>query len=207
MVASGVNPRQQVLAAIGVLGAIVAAGAAVACGGDTSSQASPAVSARASASSSSMASPQAQAPTPAPSPAATSEDGAVIAGFAFVDSSVTGQGSRAQLPPGTPIYPPGKPITGTTGCPTDAYGTTGLIVAVIDYRGRPTAASLTIRQESAGPFGRPPYYLDLNTGRTLQFLGPTHENGTFNIELEYSLGQAHQAFARGQLILERDCAR
>ena len=39
------------------------------------------------------------------------------------------------------IYPPGSKITGTDGCPTTRYHTDGMIVAVIDYQGRPTAGS------------------------------------------------------------------
>jgi hypothetical protein len=144
---------------------------------------------------------------PAAPGAGQSGDGAVITGFAFVDSSVTGQGSKAQLPPGATIYPSGQAITGTTGCPTDPYGTTGLIVAVIDYRGRPTAASLTITQPDAGPFGRPPYYLDLNPGRTLQFLGPMRGNGTWNLELQYFLGKAEQHVAKATLMLDRTCGQ
>src|SRR5271169_3457502 len=64
-------------------------------------------------------------PGTAPSAATT---GATITGFAFVDSSVTGQGSKAKLPAGTKIYPNGARITGTDGCPTTRYQTDGLIV-------------------------------------------------------------------------------
>jgi len=70
-------------------------------------------------------------------------DGGTLTGFAFVDSSVTGMGSQGKLPAGTKIYPPGSKITGTDGCPTNRYHTDGMIVAVIDYQGRPTAASIT----------------------------------------------------------------
>jgi len=68
--------------------------------------------------------------------AATADANISIAGFAFVNCSVTEQGQRrADLPPGTKIYPPGSKITGTDGCPTTHYHNDGMIVAVIDYRG------------------------------------------------------------------------
>jgi len=118
---------------------------------------------------------------------------ASLAGFAFVDGSVTGQGSRAKLPAGTKIYPPGSTITGTDGCPTTRYRTDGMIVAVIDYQGRPTAGSVTVTRHpaSGGVFKNAPYYLDLDQGRTLQFLGPIFENGSYDVRLKYdfSLGQ------------------
>jgi len=109
-----------------------------------------------------------------------------ITGIAFVDNSVTSQGSKAKLPPGTKIYPSGTTITGTTGCPTDHYRTTGLIVAVIDYDGPQTAASLQVTRSPAtgGTFENAPYYIDLNAGRTLQFLGPIFDNGSYALHLE-----------------------
>ena len=90
--------------------------------------------------------------------------GAKLAGMAFVDSSVTGHGSRAQLPAGAKIYPPGSEITGTTGCPTTPYRTDGLIAAVIDYDGPPTAAALAVIRHpaSGGRFENAPYHIDLN---------------------------------------------
>ena len=45
--------------------------------------------------------------------AAAADANISIAGFAFVNSSVTVQGRRAKVPPGTKIYPPGSKITGT----------------------------------------------------------------------------------------------
>lgn len=108
-----------------------------------------------------------------------------IVGIAFVDSSVTSMGSRAKLPANAVVYPPGSRIGGTTGCPTDQYGTTGLIVAVIDYDGRPTAASLALVRHPPGVHDAP-YYLDLNPGRTLQYLGPIRANGDYAMELTSS---------------------
>jgi hypothetical protein len=143
-------------------------------------------------------------PVRAPSAAAT---GATIAGFAFVDSSVTGQGGKAKLPPGTKVYPNFATITGKDGCPTTRYQTDGLIVAVIDYDGRPTSASLTITQHAAtgGTIQRAPYYIDLNPGRTLQFLGPIFDNGKNDIlfEYDYSLGKGQKV--TGGFTLARNC--
>ena len=134
-------------------------------------------------------------------------DGGVVTGFAFVDSSVTSMGSKAKLPAGTKIFPPGSKITGTEGCPTNRYHTDGMIVAVIDYQGRPTAASVTITEHPAtgGNFERAPYYIDLDSGRTLQYLGPIFDNGTYDILFSYSynLGAAKKSSAT--LILDRSC--
>ncbi len=142
----------------------------------------------------------------ASNPTAVAEDGARITGFAFVDSSVTSQGSAAQLPADAKIFPPGTRVTGTEGCPTSAFRTDGLIVAVIDYRGRPTAGSVTVSAVPAPQFGgRPPYYLDLNAGRTLQFLGPVPDNGTYRVKLDYFLGQAENRSTSADFTLDRNC--
>lgn len=131
-----------------------------------------------------------------------------IVGIAFVDSSVTGMGSRGHLPPGTAIVPAGGRVTGTFGCPTDQYGTTGLIVAVIDYDGRPTVASLTITAHTAaGPYERAPYYLDLNPGRTLQYLGPVRENGTYDLALESSFSGPMADKTSASFTLARSCGQ
>jgi uncharacterized protein (DUF2141 family) len=138
---------------------------------------------------------------------ASADANASLTGFAFVDGSVTGQGSRAQLPAGTRIYPPGSTITGTDGCPTNRYHTDGMIVAVIDYHGRPTAGSLAVTRHpaSGGQFHNAPYYLDLDSGRTLQFLGPIFENGSYDIRFKYdfSLGQGKALSAN--FTLARSC--
>ena len=130
-----------------------------------------------------------------------------IVGVAFVDSSVTGRGSRGQLPPGATIYPTGTRITGTTGCSTNRYGTDGLIVAVIDYDGRPTAASLAVTRHPAegGEFQNAPYYLDLNAGRTLQFLGPFNDNGKYDLELISSFTGPMQDKTNASFTLARNC--
>ncbi|MGA6970764.1 MAG: DUF2141 domain-containing protein [Candidatus Binatus sp.] len=138
---------------------------------------------------------------------ASADANASLTGFAFVDGSVTGQGSRAQLPAGTRIYPPGSTLTGTDGCPTNRYHTDGMIVAVIDYHGRPTAGSLAVTRHpaSGGQFQNAPYYLDLDSGRTLQFLGPIFENGSYDIRFKYdfSLGQGKALSAN--FTLARSC--
>jgi hypothetical protein len=134
-------------------------------------------------------------------------DGGGITGFAFVDSSVTGMGSQAKLPAGTKIYPPGSKITGTEGCPTNRYHTDGEIVAVIDYQGRPTAASVTVTEHPArgGNFERAPYYIDLNSGRTLQYLGPIFGNGTYDVRFSYSYNLGAEKGSSTSLTLDRSC--
>jgi uncharacterized protein (DUF2141 family) len=130
-----------------------------------------------------------------------------LTGFAFVDGSVTGQGAHAKLPGGTRIYPPGSTIAGTDGCPTTRYHTDGMIVAVIDYQGRPTAGKVAVTRHPArgGQFENAPYYLDLDPGRTLQLLGPIFENGSYDVhfEYDYSLGQPKTDSAT--FVLARSC--
>jgi hypothetical protein len=130
-----------------------------------------------------------------------------LVGFAFVDSSVTSQGSLAKLPPGTKIYPPGSTITGTEGCPRNRYHTNGLIVAVIDYQGRPNEGSVTVIRHPAPGMSFPsaPYYLDLNAGRTLQYLGPIGTNGTYEIEFAYNYAEGQQKSSSAKLTLARNC--
>lgn len=134
-------------------------------------------------------------------------DGGAVTGFAFVDSSVTSMGSQAKLPAGTKIFPPGSKITGIEGCPTNRYHTDGMIVAVIDYQGRPTAASVTITEHPAtgGNFQRAPYYIDLNAGRTLQYLGPIFGNGTYDILFSYSYNLGAGKKSSVTFILDRSC--
>jgi len=138
---------------------------------------------------------------------ATAKAPGKLTGFAFVNGSVTAQGPHAQLPADARIYPPGSTITGTEGCPTNRYHTDGMIVAVIDYQGRPTAGkvSVTRRPATGGQFDNAPYYLDLDPGRTLQLLGPIYENGSYDVHLEYdyNLGQGKTDFAN--FVLARRC--
>jgi hypothetical protein len=140
--------------------------------------------------------------------ASPEQDGeARIVGFAFVDASVTGEGSRATLPEGAKILPPGADVTGAEGCPSSRDGTDGLIVAVIDYRGRPTAASLTITRHPGTDLAnqRPPRYLDLDAGRKVQYLGPLAANGSYSVALEYFFGEAATKSDTAELTLDRNC--
>jgi len=134
---------------------------------------------------------------------------AKITGISFVDNSVTAMGSRAKLPPGAKIYPSGSTITGTTGCPTDRYGTTGLIVTVIDYAGPPTAASLQVTRHpaSGGSFQDAPYYIDLDAGRTLQYLGPIFANGTYSLHFEAGFEGLNKTKLDASFKLDRSCQR
>jgi hypothetical protein len=134
-------------------------------------------------------------------------DGGTLTGFAFVNSSVTGMGGQAKLPAGTKIYLPGSKITGTEGCPTNRYHTDGMIVAVIDYEGRPTAASITTTEHPArgGNFERAPYYIDLNSGRTVQYLGPIFENGTYEVVFSYNYNMGASKTASAKFALDRTC--
>ena len=74
---------------------------------------------------------------------------------------------------------------------------------MIDYAGRPTAGSVTVRLVPALQFGqRPPYQLDLDTGRTLQLFS---ENGTYHVTLQYFFGQANTKSTTAQFTLDRRC--
>lgn len=141
------------------------------------------------------------------SSSASADANASLTGFAFVDGSVTAQGSRARLPPGTKIFPPGSTITGTDGCPTNRYRTDGMIVAVIDYQGRPTAGSVAVTRHpaSGGQFHNAPYYLDLDSGRTLQFLGPLFENGSYDVRFEYDFSSGQGKTLSATFALARNC--
>ena len=50
---------------------------------------------------------------------------------------------------------------------------------------------------TGGSFERAPYYIDLDSGRTLQYLGPIFNNGTYDILFSYSynLGAAKKSSA------------
>ncbi|HUA33601.1 MAG TPA: hypothetical protein VMA09_08340 [Candidatus Binataceae bacterium] len=132
---------------------------------------------------------------------------ATIVGFAFVDSSVTSQGSRAQLSSATKIYPPGSRVTGTEGCPTNRYHTDGMPILVFDYQGRPTSGSVTIVEHPArgGEFSRAPYYLDIDPGRRLQNLGPIFDNGSYDVRLDYHYAEGATKETSATLILDRTC--
>lgn len=131
-----------------------------------------------------------------------------IAGFAFVDSSVTARGqSGARLPRGTKIYPSGGRITGRTGCP-NRYQTKGLLIVVIDYSGPKTAGSVTVTRRPAGSrqsFADAPYYLDLNPGREIQYQGPIFANGSYSIAFQYGFAGRRRTTLAAKIVLARNC--
>ena len=135
--------------------------------------------------------------------------GALRVGLAFVDSSVTARGGRGALSSGTTVFPPGATVTGATGCPTSSTGEDGLMVLVMDYNGPPTSAAVTTTissPETGIGFSVAPYYLDLNAGRRVQFLGPRHQNGTYDILVEYGYASA-SGFPKltARFVLDRSC--
>ena len=129
--------------------------------------------------------------------------------LAFVDSTVTAQGGRASMPKGLVVFAPGSTVTGTTGCPTTSFGQDGLMVLVLDYAGPPTNASVTttINSPGAGSFSVAPYYLDLNPGKHLQYLGPRTDNGTYDIVVEYGYARS-SGFSKvaARFVLNRKCS-
>jgi hypothetical protein len=137
----------------------------------------------------------------------TSSAAGILTGFAFTTSDVISSGTQAKLPAGTKIYPPGSTITGTDGCPTNPQHTDGEIVAVLDYTGRATAGSVTVTRHPAtgGSFADAPYYLDLNPGRTLQFLGPIFVNGSYDVAVSYDYNQGAGNKTSGSFVLNRAC--
>jgi hypothetical protein len=139
--------------------------------------------------------------------ASTADANISIAGFAFVNSSVTAQGRRADLPPGTKLFPPGSKITGTDGCPTTRYHNDGMIVAVIDYQGDPMPGKVAVTRHpaSGGQFNNAPYYLDLQKGRLLQFLGPIFENGSYDVSVEYDFTLGQGKTVSTTFVLARSC--
>jgi hypothetical protein len=80
---------------------------------------------------------------------------------------------------------------------------------VIDYHGRPTAGSVAVTRHpaSGGQFDNAPYYLDLDSGRTLQFLGPIFENGSYDVHLEYDYSGGPGKKVSGTFTLARSCPR
>lgn len=138
---------------------------------------------------------------------ATGDAEGKLTGFAFVDSSVAAAGAQAKLPAGTKIYPPGSKITGTEGCSTNRYHTDGQPIVIIDYTGRPTAGSVQVTRHpaSGGTFPDPPYYIDLNAGRTLQNMGPIFDNGTYDVLFSYNYNQGAGKKVSGTLVLARSC--
>lgn len=67
------------------------------------------------------------------------------------------------------------------------------MVLVLDYAGGPTSASITTTitpPEGGQGFTVAPYYLDLDPGQRVQFLGPRNQNGTYDILVEYGYARA-----------------
>jgi len=83
-----------------------------------------------------------------------------------------------------------------------------MIVAVIDYQGRPTAGKVAVTRHPArgGQFDNAPYYLDLDPGRTLQLLGPIFENGTYDVHLEYDYSLGEPKTDSATFVLARSCS-
>ena len=128
---------------------------------------------------------------------------ASLVGFAFVGPAVTSQGSKAKLPAGAEICPPGSTVTGITGCRK-------LLVAIIDYQGPPSAGSVAVTRHPAtgGAFPEDaPYYMDLNAGRMLQELGGISVNGSYDVRFSYNYAEGQQRTTRTRLILKRECQR
>ena len=130
-----------------------------------------------------------------------------MTGFAFVDSSVTGMGSQAKLPAGAKNLPPGSKVTGTEGCPTNRYHTDGMIVAVIDYQGRPTAASVTITEHPAtgGISSVRPTTSTSTAAARSSISARIFENGTYDVVFSYSYNLGAAKTATAELVLARSC--
>jgi hypothetical protein len=81
------------------------------------------------------------------------------------------------------------------------------MVVVIDYSGRPTAASVQVTRHPAngGDFQNAPYYLDLNAGRTIQFLGPIFDNGKYDVHFSYHYNLGQEKSADASIVLARNC--
>lgn len=134
--------------------------------------------------------------------------GGLSLGLTFLDATVTAAGAHAALPKSAVVYPPGSTITGVTGCPSSSFGQDGRMTLVLDYGGPPTSASVTttITSSGEGPFTVAPYYLDLNAGQRLQYLGPRSQNGTYDIVVEYGYATA-SGFPKieARFVLDRTC--
>jgi hypothetical protein len=107
-----------------------------------------------------------------------------IVGIVFLDSAVI-NGGTARVPAGARIYPAGSTITGATGCQTTP--TNGQMYLIFDYSGTPTAGEidLTAPVSGGGSYPHAPIELDVNPGRTVQFLGtPLPINGTYKLQLQ-----------------------
>jgi len=50
-----------------------------------------------------------------------------------------------------------------------------------------------------------PYQIDLNAGRTLQYLGPIFENGRYEIHMSWGFAGAQASAAEADFVLARHC--
>lgn len=139
--------------------------------------------------------------------AAAADANISIVGFAFVNSSVTAQGRRAEPPARNENLSPAQRLPGTDGCLTTRYHNDGMIVAVIDYRGEamPGRVAVTRHPARGGQFNNAPYYLDLQKGRQLQFLGPIFENGSYDVGVEYDFTLSQGKTVSTMFVLARSC--
>ena len=113
-----------------------------------------------------------------------SAGGTKIVGIVFLDTAAS-NGGAATVPAGATIYPPGATVSGATGCQTTP--TNGQMYLVFDYAGAPTAGEidLTYPLSGGGSYPEAPIELDVNPGRTVQFLGlPQPLNGTYSLSLQ-----------------------
>ena len=107
-----------------------------------------------------------------------------ILGIVFLDTAAM-NGGPASVPAGKKIYPIGSTVTGSTGCQTTP--TNGQMYLVFDYSGAPTAGEidLTAPVAGGGTYPQAPIEMDVNAGRTVQFLGtPAPINGTYSLKLQ-----------------------
>jgi hypothetical protein len=82
-----------------------------------------------------------------------------------------------------------------------------MIVAVIDYQGEamPWKVAVTRHPASGGQYENAPYYLDLQKGRLLQFLGPIFENGSYDVSFEYDFTLGQGKTVSTTFVLARSC--
>ena len=110
--------------------------------------------------------------------------GTKLVGIVFLDTAAL-NGGPARVPPGAKVYPLGPTISGAVGCQTTP--TNGQLYLVFDYAGAPTAGELRVTYPTpgGGSYQEAPIPIDVNAGRTVQFLGlPTPQNGRYQLSLQ-----------------------
>ncbi len=105
------------------------------------------------------------------------------------------------------MFPTVSKITGTDGCPTTRYHNDGMIVAIIDYQGEamPGRVAVTRHPASGGQFNDAFYYLDLQKGRLLEFLGPIFENDSYDVSVECDFTLSQGKTVSTTFVLARSC--